>query len=946
MQIKCEKCEQLISYEGTAPKFCSECGSAISTVVGKTTEFSGPSAAPESSGGMDDRTVTALKPDSELDSFADTIPPDGTRPISPEHAEKFNLETIGPYRLLGKLGQGGMGTVYEAVHQETGRHVALKLLSPNFGGTDEMVQRFKRESEIAASINHPRSTFVYESGEHQGQLYITMELMPGGTLRDVVESEGPLPVARAVDYILDIIDGLLVAHNAGIVHRDLKPSNSFVDTDGRIKVGDFGLAKSFMADSSLTQTGTFMGTPQYAAPEQIRNENIDERTDIYALGGTLFYLLSGRAPFVGNAAQVITSIATDVPSRVSEFAKQVPKPLVALIAQTLEKDPARRPFNLNMVRDVLLQYSTRGAMAGDPGRRMAAFFLDSVVVVVLVGIVSSFTSSAILILCSMLRLEMDPSLLGLIINFPIAVGYYAIFESLYGRTLGKWLLGLRVVNQNSESPKFIQAVLRSLLIPGIWILFGSIVSFYLVDHTNMSSWSEIIGMIFKSQVTGILSWLGLIPFVVMAKKENGYRCLHGVWSGTRVVRLAGDLESRLIDDCPVTVPTKIESAPTIGEFEILGQFNSSESGESVYLAKDEKLNRPLWVFSGFETAPISVERSQLARPSRLRVISQGEQQGKYWYATESVPGVPLKSIFSEGDSDWQAVCPLIRDIAHELMVSEDEDSSPKELSPNQFWLDHTGRVRIFDHELLRQPNNSKENSPADEICSPTLRAVDSVFEAFMASNDHPVELFNVRQELRERQDDPGIFGWLVNRLNEIIEQPSAWGPIDRGGMIAISIFVEYAMVVMATFFTSYLVVGSGLSSFLQATTIAAVGCAAIGLMACVLNGGLAIRLSNVSVRLNRDKTEASKLRSAVRAIFGWLPLIIWLTIMMFAAQDQAPKDGSFQMDASLDLNNVSPSMTIGAFACLLVVAIGVLVAIANPVRGIQDFLAGTRLMRK
>ena len=398
------------------------------------------------------------------------MPPDQTGPVTKEHIEKFELQTVGPYRLVRKLGQGGMGTVYEAQHGETGRSVALKLLSPEVRGTEEMVMRFQRESQIAASINHPRSTFVFESGDHDGQLYITMELMGGGTLKDVVAKEGPLPLNQAVDYVLDIIDGLLVAHNAGIVHRDLKPSNSFVDHDGRIKVGDFGLAKSFLGDSSLTQTGTFMGTPQYAAPEQIRNADVDERTDIYALGGTLFYLLTGRAPFVGNPAQVISSIASDIPPRISTIIKGVPRPVEKLIAQALEKDPDRRPFNLNVVRDALLPFSTRGALAADPGRRMGAFFAD-MLIVALTGITMiTFASPILMFLFGAFDVIVNPAILGASIYVPWGIFYFAFAEWRFGRTLGKWLFGMRVINDDSQlSPSASQSLLRAIFVPGIML---------------------------------------------------------------------------------------------------------------------------------------------------------------------------------------------------------------------------------------------------------------------------------------------------------------------------------------------------------------------------------------------------------------------------------------------------------------------------------------------
>ena len=270
MQIRCPACDQTISVEGSAPKFCSACGQPFSSIEAISGEQAAtikiPAGIPDEAATMAPKS--AAQETRELDSK--------TRPIAASDGDWISPDTtIGPFRIIRKLGQGGMGSVYEAEHESTGQSVALKLLSRELLATDDSVERFQRESQIAASINHPRSTFVYEAGQLDNQFYITMELMTGGTLKEVVEEEGPLPVERAVDYVLDIIDGLQVAHEAGIVHRDLKPSNCFIDHGGRVKIGDFGLAKSFFADSSLTRTGTFMGTPQYAAPEQLRASDVD-----------------------------------------------------------------------------------------------------------------------------------------------------------------------------------------------------------------------------------------------------------------------------------------------------------------------------------------------------------------------------------------------------------------------------------------------------------------------------------------------------------------------------------------------------------------------------------------------------------------------------------------------------------------------------------------------
>ena len=145
--------------------------------------------------------------------------------------------------------------------------------------------------------------FVLAADEEAGQPYIVMELMPGDTLADLVRRQGPLPPAQAVACILDVLDGLLEAHRVGILHRDVKPSNCFLTAEGRVKVGDFGLAKSLARGAHLTRTGTFLGTPLYASPEQIKGQTVDPRTDVYSLAATLYYLLAGKAPFEGGDAR-------------------------------------------------------------------------------------------------------------------------------------------------------------------------------------------------------------------------------------------------------------------------------------------------------------------------------------------------------------------------------------------------------------------------------------------------------------------------------------------------------------------------------------------------------------------------------------------------------------------------------------------------------------------
>ncbi|HSH17575.1 MAG TPA: serine/threonine-protein kinase, partial [Verrucomicrobiae bacterium] len=268
---------------------------------------------------------------------------------------------FGGYRLLSLLGSGGMGAVYEAEHLATGRRVGLKMLNQRLDSSD-MRRRFLREGRLAAAVSHPNSLYVFGSEEIEGYPVITMELAAGGTLKDKLDQRGPLPVAEAVDAMLDVIAGLEAAFAGGVLHRDIKPSNCFVDSDGSVKVGDFGLSVSTLGQdgSFVTATGVIMGTPAYAAPEQLRGDELDARADIYSVGATLFTLLTGRAPFDGqNAVQVVANAVNQKPKSMNEWRKDVPSELDSVVARCLAKEPGQRFADYAALRNALLPFSSR-----------------------------------------------------------------------------------------------------------------------------------------------------------------------------------------------------------------------------------------------------------------------------------------------------------------------------------------------------------------------------------------------------------------------------------------------------------------------------------------------------------------------------------------------------------------------------------------------------------
>ncbi len=230
------------------------------------------------------------------------VGPGGTVVVAGAGATSRSLpqpgEQLGHYAIIRLLGAGGMGAVYEAQDLESGRRVALKVLSHRLD-SPEARDRFFREGRLAASINHPNSVYVFGTEEIGGTPVITMEMVSGGTLQDRVRAQGPLPVGKAVDCVLQLIEGLEAAQRIGILHRDIKPSNCYIGEDGTVKIGDFGLSIStaVRTEPALTATGAFLGTPAFCSPEQLRGEELSVRSDMYSVGTTLYFLVRSSGVF-------------------------------------------------------------------------------------------------------------------------------------------------------------------------------------------------------------------------------------------------------------------------------------------------------------------------------------------------------------------------------------------------------------------------------------------------------------------------------------------------------------------------------------------------------------------------------------------------------------------------------------------------------------------------
>lgn len=249
---------------------------------------------------------------------------------------------LGGYRIESVLGRGGMGVVYLATHIQLGRKVALKVLSPDLSDDEEFRSRFIRESQLAASLEHPNILPIYDAGEDDGEIYLAMRYVEGGDLRVQLKQLGRLPVDRTVTIVRQIALALDVAHTAGLVHRDVKPANILLGAEDHAYLSDFGLARR-SSSASLTRTGMFLGSVDYCPPEQIDGKPLDGRADIYALGCVAFHCLTGQPPFVRESeVGVIKAHLFDPAPSLTSLRPDLPEELSTALASAMAKDPDER----------------------------------------------------------------------------------------------------------------------------------------------------------------------------------------------------------------------------------------------------------------------------------------------------------------------------------------------------------------------------------------------------------------------------------------------------------------------------------------------------------------------------------------------------------------------------------------------------------------------------
>jgi eukaryotic-like serine/threonine-protein kinase len=590
-----------------------------------------------------------------------------------------------------------MAEVWEAESGVNGRRVALKVLTELRTGSERALERFQQEGRLAASLSSPRCVYVLDAGAVGDVPYIAMELMPGGTLADRI-AEHPLAPAAAVDYVLDVLDGLESAQQAGILHRDVKPSNVFLDAAGRAKIGDFGISKSLEVDSRLSQTGAFLGTPYYASPEQIAAEPLDLRSDLYSVGAMLYELVTGALPYAGtNASQVLAQVLTRDPAPFTQHAAHVPAGLQRVILRFLAKPREKRYQSYEQARAALLPFSSRGLAVAGRGRRFGAIMIDIALFIPLGVAVGSLTVRA--------AMHGHVTLVGL--AFPtLFFLYFTLTEGMGGASLGKRLLGLRVTTAEGATPPLWRVALRTLvfcvLYDGVTLTFQQIMGDALVAAGPLMQMMPLL-----------VKLAGFAAIVFPMRRANGYAGLHELASGTRTVALVARERPGPVVRTTLAAAPDAAGPVAYGPYAVTGTV-WRRAGRSLVVARDPELHRDVWIDvhpAADPTAP--VERLRDRGAGSLTWLQRGTGDGHTWDAYGAPAGAAFVPwVERRGGLPWREMREVLDSLARELAARFERDGTAGVASPDQVWLDPSGRALLLDFPLRADAPPGVEVTPA------------------------------------------------------------------------------------------------------------------------------------------------------------------------------------------------------------------------------------------
>ena len=723
-------------------------------------------------------------------------------------------QRFGPYLIVRPIGKGGMGQVYEAEETDSGRRVAVKILSRGIGDSEER-ERFLREGQLAASLSHPNVVYVFGTSEVQGFPVIAMELAPAGTLKDLMTAGTPMDGAQAVDAILQVIAGLEAAAAIGILHRDIKPSNCFVDRDGRVMVGDFGLSIATLGrEGAGAEAGTILGTPGFASPEQLRGEPLDVRSDIYSVGATIYYLLTGKVPFDSpDVRTMMTRLASEAAPALSASRPDLPGRLGAVVARCLAAKPSDRYATYAALAAALEPFRTAALSPAPLGRRFLAGFVDSYAATLPLLPFNMFMSERLM----SLENRGEAMLLALP-SFLSMLAYYSFVEGRFGCGLGKAMLNLRVVDAARTAPGIRKAFIRALVFMApaqtATQIFGVIVMRTFGDGArlpgNMATTLMGLGSV-------LLSFACLAALFSTARRRNGYAAIHDRASGTRVVLRPKSAEARAASRRAAADAGAPSGTQRIGPYIVTDAevaAGAAPAEPAIVAGYDDRLRRRVWIeLLPPGTPPVPAWRRDLGRTSRARWLSGRRAGAECWDAYEAFDGGPLRDAIAR-PQPWARVRHWLADLTSEIAAGLVDGSLPA-LRFDRIWITADDRARLLDWP----PPDSSRTGRADPDPDPgriqrflyglaagSLRGVDPETAAAQPPST-PLPTSARALLLALRDGTAGAPDAVAARAAALLREPAVFPRRRRLTQLAVCSIVPFTMV-MAVFVTIKLQVRS------------------------------------------------------------------------------------------------------------------------------------------
>lgn len=503
----------------------------------------------------------------------------------------------------------------------------------------------------------------------------------------------------AVDAILQVIAGLECAAGLGMLHRDIKPSNCFVEKDGTIKVGDFGLSISSSegGESKLTMAGSFLGTPAFSPPEQLRGDAFTVQGDLYSVGVTLFYLLTGRTPFEGgDLVRMLANVLERPAPSPDEFRPELPKGLCTVVLRCLEKQPAKRFKGYPELRNALLPFSSAAPSPAALSVRFLAGFIDWVLLFAGSTLMSLFWSGSwdVIFHPSLHPQERFPIQL---VSVALGFLYYATLEGLWGASIGKRICRLWVTGPVRGLAGVPWALVRALIVVGLTSLPDLLFLFLLQLPGNPPpSWIPSCGLVL------------LALLFVSARRSNGFAAIQDLVSRTRVVRRISHQNRPEIESMAAR-PSPAEDAAHFGPYQVVESLGSSGE-ENWFLCLDKPLRRNVWIRKLPPGAlPVTTALRTVARVGRLRWLAGRRSGEDCWDAYEAVPGRPFHELVNRRQP-WNRVRFWLMDLAEELTAAAKEGSPPECLGLDRIWITTDGRAKLLD---FRAPHGDARHDRAE-----------------------------------------------------------------------------------------------------------------------------------------------------------------------------------------------------------------------------------------